>query len=195
MTSYYYNINGEEVAYENTMEILDICNVQKCINMISKNEVGEGKITFVYKNSRPLGYNELRCVEYALLNDIDPFLLIDPTGNRKYQFDFYQMAEIIKGVKHHTDISVYRDSKYDSSQMEEIRLGLEKDGHVSYDHPCILTNIMEKIRDGEWDISRKEAIRMSYEWYPAFVVETVRENNIHGRDLREVREVVKGIVK
>ena len=42
------------------------------------------------------------------------------------QFDKKQKTEIVKGFVLNVDISVYAKKEYDWTQMEQIRLGLEK---------------------------------------------------------------------
>lgn len=49
---------------------------------------------------------------------------------------------------------------YSPIQIQKIWIGLARDGHVEYDHPCIYEDVMEKMFHGEWNISRKEAIEI-----------------------------------
>ena len=42
------------------------------------------------------------------------------------QFDEYQQYQILEGLEANLDISVYAKIEFDDDQMEEIRLGLEK---------------------------------------------------------------------
>ncbi|MBS5890574.1 MAG: hypothetical protein KIB45_05790 [Negativicoccus succinicivorans] len=39
-------------------------------------------------------------------------------------FDYYQVAQICKGIQHGVDVSIYADSKYNDGQMRELCAGL-----------------------------------------------------------------------
>lgn len=62
-------------------------------------------------------------------------------------FDFYQIAQVCKGIKCGVDVSVYADSKYNDRQMYELWAGLASGIDVS-----LYAN--EKIDDDEMRIIR-----------------------------------------
>lgn len=61
--------------------------------------------------------------------------------------DFYQVAQICKGIKYGVDVSVYADSKYNDKQMYELCAGLINGIDVSvYANELIDSAEMRSIR-------------------------------------------------
>ena len=70
-------------------------------------------------------------------------LLRDLSGT----FDYYQVAQICKGIQHGVDVSIYADSKYNDKQMYELCAGLINGIDVSvYANELIDSAEMRSIR-------------------------------------------------
>lgn len=65
-----------------------------------------------------------------------------------------------EGVGNKTLDIICRGNFYTSVQIHWIWKGLARDGYIEYDHPCIYEEVMGKMFHGEWNISRKEAIKI-----------------------------------
>ncbi len=80
-------------------------------------------------------------------NIIDKSSLTPFSSVDESKFDSDQMDEIRLGLKHKVDVSQYANPKFDHHQMEQIRLGLEHSVDVSvYANPKFNYGQMEQIR-------------------------------------------------
>lgn len=83
--------------------------------------VEEGLDASIYANPKFSAFT-MEDIRFALKNNIDVSAIIEKFND----FDEYQFTQIIRGMYHRVDVSIYAKPEFDWKQMKQIMRGLEK---------------------------------------------------------------------